>query len=302
MLWYAGLPPHDTDDVRVLHGGQRIVIFVWLRLPLTERAPKALTHRLLFKLTNSKGELVERAVEGGMTPVSEKPLAPYSWPAHAGEWLVANGPGATSDQRRALHALDGRTFVAQRFAVDLMMFGSDGRLWHTSPFQNENWYGYGQEVLAVAAGDVVSVTDSIPENTPLAPTRVVPMTRAKICGNCVVVKHGTGQYALYAHLKLHGVKVKVGDKVKPGDVLGYIGNSGNSDAPHLHFHVTDGPSPLAAEGVPFVIKEFTFLSSLPASDLDILLSSGTISTLRNRLDERMRKDEMPTENMVIRVP
>jgi hypothetical protein len=38
------------------------------------------------------------------------------------------------------------------------------------------------------------------------------------------------------------------------------------------------------------------------SDLDILLSSGTISWLQNRQDERIRKDEMPTGNMVIRVP
>ena len=43
------------------------------------------------------------------------------------------------------------------------------------------------------------------------------------------------------------LKVKVGDTVKTGQVLGLLGNSGNTDSPHLHFHVMDGPSPLALE-------------------------------------------------------
>lgn len=59
------------------------------------------------------------------------------------------------------------------------------------------------------------------------------------------------------HLQLKSVRVKAGDTVRRGQVLGLVGNSGHTDAPHLHFHVSDGKDPLASEGVPFVFDTFT---------------------------------------------
>ena len=67
---------------------------------------------------------------------------------------------------------------------------------------------------------------------------------------------GDGNFAFYAHLKPGSLTVKVGDDLKAGQSIAALGNSGNSDAPHLHFHVMDGPDPLAANGLPFVIKSF----------------------------------------------
>ena len=46
------------------------------------------------------------------------------------------------------------------------------------------------------------------------------------------------------------------EMVRPGQVIGLLGNSGNSDAPHLHFHLGDAPSPLGTEGLPFLIARF----------------------------------------------
>ncbi len=63
------------------------------------------------------------------------------------------------------------------------------------------------------------------------------------------------------------VRVKVGDKVKPGQVLGLLGNSGNTDTPHLHFHVMDGPSPLVANGLPYVFTNFPAKAGSPTSSL-----------------------------------
>lgn len=68
----------------------------------------------------------------------------------------------------------------------------------------------------------------------------------------VVVAIGGGRFAFYAHL-IPGLRVVVGDRVRAGvNVLGRLGNSGNSDAPHLHFHVMDGRGPLSSNGLPFV--------------------------------------------------
>ncbi len=56
-------------------------------------------------------------------------------------------------------------------------------------------------------------------------------------GNFVKIKHENGYYTLYAHLKYNSIPVKIGDKVKQGDVIGYMGNTGHSLGSHLHFEV-----------------------------------------------------------------
>lgn len=56
-------------------------------------------------------------------------------------------------------------------------------------------------------------------------------------GNYVKIKHGNGMYTLYAHLQYGSVSVKVGQRVKQGQVIGYMGNTGHSNGAHLHFEV-----------------------------------------------------------------
>jgi murein DD-endopeptidase MepM/ murein hydrolase activator NlpD len=82
------------------------------------------------------------------------------------------------------------------------------------------------------------------------------LTIQMLVGNHVVVDIGEGRYALYAHMQPGRLRVKVGDKVVTGQVLGLLGNSGNTDAPHLHFHVMDSPSPLLSNGLPYVFTSF----------------------------------------------
>ena len=67
---------------------------------------------------------------------------------------------------------------------------------------------------------------------------------------------GDGNYAFYAHLKTGSVKVKVGDQLTTGQVIASLGNTGNTDAPHLHFHVMSTPDPLRSNGLPFVFTSF----------------------------------------------
>jgi murein DD-endopeptidase MepM/ murein hydrolase activator NlpD len=108
----------------------------------------------------------------------------------------------------------------------------------------------------VADGVIASVKDGIPENIPGATSRAVPITLDTVGGNYVVLDLGDDRFAFYAHLQPGSLRVKVGDRVRRGQVLGLVGNSGNSTQPHLHFHVTNGNSPLGAEGIPYAIGSF----------------------------------------------
>jgi murein DD-endopeptidase MepM/ murein hydrolase activator NlpD len=112
-------------------------------------------------------------------------------------------------------------------------------------------------VLAVAAGRVAAVIDGIPENTPGKAERAVPVTLETIGGNLVALDLGGEIYASYAHLIPGSIRVKVGDRVRPGQVLGRIGNSGNSTAPHLHFQLSTAAGILEGEGVPYELTSFT---------------------------------------------
>ena len=68
---------------------------------------------------------------------------------------------------------------------------------------------------------------------------------------------------MYAHLAPHSVTVHVGDRVKAGDKLGLLGNSGNTTGPHLHFQISDQPSTLAVTSLPFVFENMVLESRIP---------------------------------------
>ncbi len=80
----------------------------------------------------------------------------------------------------------------------------------------------------------------------------MPITLETVGGNYVALDLGGNRFAFYAHLQPGSIKAKVGDRVRKGQVLALLGNSGNSTEPHLHFQVTDGNSPLGSEGLPYV--------------------------------------------------
>jgi murein DD-endopeptidase MepM/ murein hydrolase activator NlpD len=173
-----------------------------------------------------------------------------------GEWLAANGPANASGHRRALVPVGGRSHIAQRFAIDWIQLREDGQTFTGDKLKNENYRCYGAEALAVADAVVVAVKDGIPQNIPGATSRAVPITLETVGGNHVILDLGRGRYAFYAHLQPGSLRVKPGDKVRVGQVLGLVGNSGNSTEPHLHFHISNANSPLGSEGLPYAFESF----------------------------------------------
>ena len=161
-------------------------------------------------------------------------------PPLAGErYLSADSCCDATRHTRAALPVNGRISVAQRYAVDWEQLDANGRIYTGPQEKLESYTIFGKPTLAVADGRVVSVVDGLPEQTPGEFPGNLPLAEAD--GNSVILDLGSRRYALYAHLQPGSIKVRVGDNVKPGQVIGLVGDSGNSIAPHLHFQVTDGP-------------------------------------------------------------
>lgn len=290
--------PAGLSDKRVIEGGMRAVVFLDIAADTPERLPRALIHRLFF-IQGAASENAETVtVEGATTSVSRVPPLVIGPPLRGDGWVALSGMSNTSLHRRTIVVVDGKARIAQRFATDWTRVGADGLAFRGDPSKNTNWSAYGAEVLAVADATVADVKDGVPENDPTSEKKAVPIDLETVGGNYVILNLGGGRFAFYAHLRPGSIRVKVGDRVRRGQVLALLGNSGNSDAPHLHFHVTEGDSPLGAEGVPYVFESFDMQGVLPSKNL--LVEGGwkpqpTPTTDRRRL-------EIPVENAVVRFP
>lgn len=247
-----GLTPTTTQEKLKLGAGLRLVTYLLLTFDAAAEAPAAIQHRLSFKVGDYPEEL---SVECARATVVKRPVVIRA-PLRGGEWLAGNGPSNTSGHRRALVPIGGGVHIAQRFAIDFVQLREDGRTYTGDQKDNKNYRCYGAEALAVAGGTVVGVKDGIPENVPGLNSRAVTITLETVGGNYVIVELGNGHFAFYAHLQPGSLRVKLGDKVRPGQVLGLVGNSGNSTEPHLHFHISDANSPLGSEGLPYGLSSF----------------------------------------------
>lgn len=142
----------------------------------------------------------------------------------AGQWLVVWG-GATEAQN--YHVVSR----AQRRALDLVQADETGKTHRRTGVKNGDFFCYGQPVLAAGDGTVEMAVDGVPDNAPGTPNPLIAV------GNCVIVRHKSDEFSVYAHLQLGTLRVKKGERVTAGQPLGLCGNSGNSTEPHLHFHL-----------------------------------------------------------------
>jgi murein DD-endopeptidase MepM/ murein hydrolase activator NlpD len=229
--------------------------------------------------------------EGGKAAVNAATTL-ISPPVKGDRWWAANGT-SNFDQhhRRTLIDFAFKCTAAQRFATDWLQFGADGRLSTGDGDKCTDYYAYGADLLAVAAGTVIEARDGIPEGAP--PNNYAETTLQNVFGNSVVLDIGENRYAVYAHIIPGTVAVKIGDTVTAGQVVGKLGNSGNSSAPHLHFHLCNGRDALASEGLPFSFAFYDLLGSMSMDDVD----AGKAWT--PSASPQVRTAEMPMLNQVV---
>lgn len=122
-----------------------------------------------------------------------------------------------------------------RFALDFEVRGADGRLYRDNGLQPSDYHCFQLPILASADGTVVRVVDGVRDNA------IGELNLTENWGNLVVVHHGAGLYSVVAHLSPGTLRVREGQIVRQGEVLGRCGNSGRSAVPHLHFQLQASP-------------------------------------------------------------
>jgi hypothetical protein len=233
---------------------------------------------------------------GGSVDLSRRTPPVLSPPLEGEGWVAANGCcEPTSVHRNALLTVDGKLFDAQRFAIDWIRVDADGQAVTGDPSEVSNWVGYGAKVMAVADGVVVASLDDLEDQTPGSLPDPSTINLKNVDGNYVVIDHGDGLYSFYAHLQPGSVAVEVGDEVRAGDRLGLLGNTGNTSAPHLHFHIIGGASPVASDGFPYVFDSFLLAGTVDSDASDSAPSRAELSPVEH---ER----ELPLDNTIADFP
>jgi hypothetical protein len=264
MLRRVGAPVAGTDHHTVLPGGQTIV-YLWLPLEDGVATPVRLQHRIELDLMRPSDRERTVVTDSGCSVRSEQPIV-LNAPLRGGPWVALYSPALMGGHRTSIYTLNGRARVPARFAIDWVKLADDATYARGDVTRIANWHGYGSEVLAVADGIVAEAVDDMPEDATLSETHA-PLALEYASGNHVTLDLGSGHYAFYEHLEHRSITVRRGDRVKSGQVIGLLGNSGSSSTgPHLHFHVADASSELGAEGLPYVFRNFQVLGAYEGID------------------------------------
>ena len=260
---------------RHIASGRTGVLFFWLTVDSPDALPASLKHRFVFNASRlikllralpSDRDGAEMVLDDYHVAVSDEKPVVIGAPLRGGDWRCNNGP-AYDSAHQYLVIRGGNVRIAERFGYDFVKIDLHGNMLpDPSPddITNSMFYGYGAEVLAVGDGTIVFVKDGIPENTPQASGEIEPaveLNRATNAGNWLALELGRKRFAFYAHLQPDSIRVKAGDKVRKGQVIALLGNSGNATGPGLHFHVGDeyqlyGGDLNGNEGVPVVFDSF----------------------------------------------
>jgi len=300
----AAIPPVLSTPLApatdTLPAAQNGVLWLDVSFPAGAKLPASLAHRFVITLSGPGFPAREITWVGAPTKVSKRPPVVISPPLKGAGYFDENGCCGESNHTRALLTIDGDRFLAQRYAVDWIRFDAKGRWVVGDPSVNESYIVFGNPIHAVAPGRVVSIRADLPENTP--PTPLADLNPRNALGNHIAQDLGGGRFALYAHMQPNSIPsgIRLGSRLKRGQVIGRVGNTGSSTAPHLHFHVTDGPDALVSDGRPYVFSRFEYT--------DVVTNAAEVSdefataVLRPAEPPLVRHRELPLTGDVVTFP
>jgi hypothetical protein len=236
---------------------------LWLDVVVDDASvPAEISHTVGISVAAPQPPLTQPTMTETLAPTTvdnRKPVT-ISPPLSGDNWVDGNGCCGMTPHRMAVSPLNGQLWAPERYAIDYVRLTPDARLFNGDKGDLRSYPSFGFDVFAVADGPVVAVVDNLAEQVPGANPVGLPLDQ--FAGNRVIQDIGGGNYVMYAHLKTGSVKVKVDDRLTTGQVLGAVGNTGNTDEPHLHFQLMSDPEPLRANGLPFLFDKFRLDSRL----------------------------------------
>ena len=278
--------PDADQGARTIPPGGAAIAFFDLALTHRQHLPHGLAHRITVQQDGGA------AVVAAPTVAVIEDHAPSLAPPLRGDRILALGGGCCDAyHRRAFLGTDEGVFLAQRFAIDFVRV-DDRATFAGDPTKNASYFLFGAEVVAVGSGRIVAASDGMAENIPTEP--LPPFDIQTAPGNHVVEELDDGRFVVYAHLHTGSVRVQAGERVRRGQVLGLVGNTGNSNEPHLHFHVADRASPFSSNGLPYAFDRFRLMGTIDAS--------VTPPVLRPAPPPQQRRDRLPLELDVVAFP
>ena len=220
--------------------------------------------RLRFDLRRPSGQAVTLEHTVPITEYRQKTAMRLPFD---GVWAVNAGNDLSTGHRRT--GLNGLTSVGW----DFVKLGPDGSPFRTDGKSPSDFYTYGEPVLAAADGVVVDVRNDLEDfGVGAAPTADQLRGDGDLfSGNLVVVDVGQGEYTFTCHMQKGSIPVKAGDRVRSGQSIGRVGNSGYSGVPHIHFNLIDAAEWLDARGFPALF-----------TNLERLQTGGSGTALRSR--------------------
>ena len=276
---------------------QQFRVFMDQTFPAGAEVPESISHRFTVTLTPEDGDVSSTTVVSGATTVDTREAILVGAPLRGTKWVVSGGCCFPADYHRtATLPVNGQFYAPERYAIDFVQLNDQDTLYDGPVDALESFAYYGDDILSVADGTVVRIQDGLEEQTP--GSFEPGATAASAGGNFVVVDIGDGHFAFYAHMQPGSLTVEEGDEVTKGEVLGLLGNTGNSDGPHLHFHVMDGPGPLSSNGLPYRFESFEVTGTL-TNTADI--PTGVVAELDETLTGSFT-DVMPLDNQLLTFP
>jgi hypothetical protein len=230
------------------------------------QVPQRIKHKLILT-KNSK----QWIVEGEEVSVSKAAVPLFSPPLKGELFMSANSTTLENNHHpKICVTYKGNTTIPERYCIDWNKIDASGNTYNGDPGVCENWYIYGQNVYAVSIGEVVSVNDGMPDQFPVG-TKSADLTMFNGIGNSVTLAV-PGGYVTYGHMIKNSIAVKIGQSVSRGQLIGKVGNSGNSDAPHLHIGLhTDFPYYIS-EGLPYCYDSIEKIGSVENNSIKWLPS------------------------------
>ncbi len=258
-------PAGLREPVDSLAPSMTALVFLHVSFDEANQVPDQLVHHLSLRAAAAPPGQQQITETVGPTKVDRRDVVVVGPPLRGSNFLAADSCCDATRHTRAALPINGEVWLSQRYAVDYEQLDANNRIYSGQNKKDlDNYTIYGQEALAAADGTVVKVVDGLPEQVPGIFPEGISLDEAD--GNSVILDIGGGNYALYAHFQPGTIRVQEGDRVKRGDVLALVGNSGNSVAPHLHFHVMSGKLSLTSNGLPYAIDSFTVIGRTTGTD------------------------------------